>query len=53
MVRSSTAEALSWYEEGALNPHPAHTFVLEQAATALEKQTTRQITGKVVLLTGQ
>lgn len=52
MVRSTTAEVLSWYEEGALNPHPTHTFTLEQAATALEGQTARQIIGKVVLLTG-
>jgi NADPH2:quinone reductase len=48
-VRASTAEALGWYEEGALDPRPSNTFPLEQASDALEAQTTRQTTGKVVL----
>lgn len=52
-LRASTAEALGWYEAGALNPRPSHTVPLERAADALEDQTARRITGKVVLITGQ
>ena len=52
-VRASTAEALRWYEEGALDPRPEHSFPLEEAADALEIQATRQTTGKVVLTTGR
>jgi NADPH2:quinone reductase len=52
-VRASIAEALEWYEEGALDPRPSHTFSLEQAPEALEAQTARRITGKVVLASGQ
>jgi NADPH2:quinone reductase len=53
MVRASMAEALRWYEEGALDPSPSHTYPFEQAAVALEAQTARRITGKVVLTSGQ
>ena len=52
-VRASTAEALRWYGEGALGPRPSHTFPLERAANALEAQTARHITGKVVLTSDQ
>jgi NADPH:quinone reductase len=52
-VRASTAEALQWYEEGVLDPRPSNTFPLEKAADALEAQTTRRSTGKVILTTGQ
>jgi NADPH2:quinone reductase len=52
-VRASTAEALRWYAEGALDPRPSHTFPLKSAADALEVQTTRQTTGKVVLVSSQ
>lgn len=52
-VRAATAETLGWYEEGALNPHPTHTFSLEEATDALEQQTARQLTGKVVLTTNR
>ncbi len=48
-VRTATAEALRWYEEGALDPRPSQTFPLEKAADALEKQTARHTTGKIVL----
>ena len=48
-VRASIAEALRWYEEGALGPRPSHTFPLERAADALEGQAARSVTGKVVL----
>lgn len=48
-VRASTAEALRWYEEGALDPRPSHTFPLERAADVLEGQAARSVTGKVVL----
>jgi NADPH2:quinone reductase len=50
-VRAATAETLGWYREGALNPQPSHTFSMEQAAETLEKQTARELTGKVVLTT--
>jgi NADPH2:quinone reductase len=50
-VRASTAEALRWYREGALNPQPSHTFPFERAADAMEAQTMRRIAGKVVLVT--
>ena len=52
-VRATTAEALQWYEEGALDPRPSGTFPLEKAADALEAQTKRRSTGKVVLTIGQ
>jgi NADPH:quinone reductase len=52
-VRASTAEALQWYEEGMLDPRPSNTVPLEKAADALEAQTTRRSTGKVILTTGQ
>ncbi len=52
-VRASTAEALQWYEEGALDPRPSGTFPLERAADALGAQTARQSTGKLVLVVGQ
>ena len=52
-IRAATAEALGWYEEGALNPRPSHTFSLEEAADVLEQQTTRQLTSKVVLTTNR
>ncbi len=52
-VRASTAQALRWYEEGALHPCPSDPFPLEKAADVLEAQTTRRSTGKVVLAIGQ
>jgi NADPH2:quinone reductase len=52
-VRAATAEKLGWYEEGALNPRPSHTFSLEEAAEALERQSARQLSGKVVLITNR
>jgi NADPH:quinone reductase len=52
-VRAATAETLGWYEEGALNPRPSHTFSLEEATDALEQQTARQLTGKKVLTTNR
>ncbi|MBV9453919.1 MAG: NADPH:quinone oxidoreductase family protein [Rubrobacter sp.] len=52
-VREATAETLGWYREGALKPQPSHTFPLEQAAEALEKQSARHLTGKVVLSAGR
>jgi NADPH2:quinone reductase len=53
MVQTSMAEALRWYEEGALDPSSSHTYPLERAADPPEAQTTRRITGKVVLTSGQ
>lgn len=48
-VKASSTEALRWYAEGALDPRPSRTFPLEHAAGALEAQTARGATGKVVL----
>jgi NADPH2:quinone reductase len=52
-VQASLVEALRWYEEGALRPEPSHVFPLEQAAEVLEARAAREITGKVVLVTGR
>jgi NADPH2:quinone reductase len=51
-VRAATAEALRWYEEGALDPRPSHEFPLEEAADILEAQAAREIVGKAVLTVG-
>jgi NADPH:quinone reductase len=52
-VRTSLAETLRWYEEGALDPRASDTFPLERAADALEAQAAGQISGKAVLTTGR
>ena len=51
-VRTATEEALRWYAEGVLNPTPAHSFPLEEAARALEAQAARELRGKAVLTVG-
>ena len=51
-MRAATAEALRWYEEGALYPRPSHEFPLEEATDILEAQAARQIAGKAVLTVG-
>jgi NADPH:quinone reductase len=51
-VRAVTTEALSWYEEGALDPRPSHEFPLEEAADILKAQAAREIVGKAVLTVG-
>jgi NADPH2:quinone reductase len=53
MVRTSLAEVLRWYEEGALAPQPSDTFPLERAADALEAQAAGRISKKAVLSTGR
>lgn len=52
-VQASLAEGLRWYEEGALRPKPSHVYPLEQAAEVLEARAARELTGKVVLVTGR
>jgi NADPH2:quinone reductase len=42
-----------WYGEGALKPHVSRTFPLERAKDALHAMASREVTGKIVLLTGR
>jgi NADPH2:quinone reductase len=52
-VGASIAEALRWYAEGAIDPRPSHKFSLEHASEALKAQDARQISGKMMLITGE
>jgi NADPH2:quinone reductase len=42
-----------WYAEGRLKPYISATFPLERAAEALTKMANREVTGKIVLVTGR
>ncbi len=50
LIANSFDELLSWYEAGELKPHVSHTYDLADAGKALKKLTSREATGKIVLV---
>jgi len=52
VLTDSFAQLFRWHGEGRLHPHVSHTVPLAQADHALDLLTTRQATGKVVVVTG-
>jgi len=50
LISISFDELLGWYEAGELKPHVSHTYDLADAGKALKKLTSREATGKIVLV---
>jgi NADPH2:quinone reductase len=49
LFNESVRNLCQWYAEGKLKPHISEVLPLERAAEALQKMTSRQVTGKIVL----
>ena len=48
----SVRNVCQWYVEGKVKPHISEVLPLDRAAEALQKMTSRQVTGKIVLRVG-
>jgi len=53
LLRAQFRDLCAWFAEGRLRPQVSHTRDLAEAAAALQLLAERQVTGKVVLTTGQ